>query len=71
MTILVCILTEWSEVPGIQPISPVMITNFNSNLLCHCLISGDESGMLEDMCVAVAELATVKFQVILFSKDFL
>lgn len=27
--------------------------------------SGDEIGMLEDMCVAVAELATVQFQVTL------
>jgi hypothetical protein len=29
---------------------------------CLCCV-GDEIGMLEDMCVAVTELATVQFQV--------
>ncbi len=29
----------------------------------HFFYIGDEIGMLEDMCVVVAELATVQFQV--------
>ena len=29
----------------------------------NSIYAGDEIGMLEDMCVAVAELATVQFQV--------
>ena len=46
---------------------------FNSNVFAtrlhqhvsfaYLTFSGDEIGMLEDMCVAVTELATVHFQV--------
>ena len=33
------------------------------SLFAYCNTTGDESGMLEDMCVAVSELGTVSFQV--------